>query len=405
MAVTFNIDTSMANLQEKSVLVRETDTDYIVLNYNSSSGVQDSSSVQDDSIYRLMNAIVLNNHNREILAIGPSTPFSLENFKKMHGGYNRKNIEVTEMIEGLFFQLFWDERINKWEIGTHNGVSGNYSYYRMPHVKTPTYRTMIKQAMGDVEDIQDWKGLEYMDKKCCYHFVLQHPDNHLIFKIVKPVIYIIGAFELLQTTNQIRYIPPNEYTNVFPADQELVLLPPVLTFGDDNDYESVLEEFVSIHQPNTRMGIVIKHVNTGDTVIALNPAYEELQKIRGTHPNLLYHYLCLKRIKKTEVFLNFFPQYEECFVLFHSLYESLVSQIHQSYVDLFVLKKKSANYTKFYYHIKQIHSTIYIPSLKGEHVVIIRKKIVRSYVDGLLPGQILHMLQYELYKMQEVNHK
>lgn len=395
MAVTFSIDTSMANLQEKSVLVRETDTDYIVLNYNS------ASSVQDDHKYGRMNAVVLNNHNREILAIGPSTPFSLENFKKMHGG---NNIEVTEMIEGLFFQLFWDERINKWEIGTHNGVSGNYSYYRMPHVKSPTYRTMIQQAMGDVEDIQDWKGLEYMDKKCCYHFVLQHPDNHLVFKVVKPVIYIIGAFELQRQTNQIRYIPAKEYTLVFPADQELVLLPPVLTHDNENiDYENVLEEFVSIHQPNTRMGIVIKQVNTGDIVIALNPAYEELQKVRGTHPNILYHYLCLKRIKKTEVFLSFFPQYKEFFGSFHSLYESLVSQIHQSYVDVFVLKKKSANFKKYYYHIKQIHSTIYIPSLRDENKVIIRKKIVRNYIDGLLPGQILHMLQYELYRMQEVN--
>ena len=204
MAVTFSIDTSMANLQEKSVLVRETDTDYIVLNYNSASGVQDSSTVQDESNYGRMNAIVLNNHNREILAIGPSTPFSLENFKKMHGKYNRKNIEITEMIEGLFFQLFWDERIHKWEIGTHNGVSGNYSYYRMPHVKSPTYRTMIQQAMGEVEDIQDWKGLEYMDKKCCYHFVLAsisvEPAVRVVLASAEPIIlaYFSDAREVHQ---------------------------------------------------------------------------------------------------------------------------------------------------------------------------------------------------------------
>ena len=410
MATTFIIDTdelyieSLKVIESKYILVTETDTDYIILNCNP------FLEGDEDSISRRINALILNDNTREVIAIGPSKPYTLEKFKKQHGD-KRKSIEVTEMVEGLFFQLFWDERICQWEIGTQNSVFGNYSYYRMPHVKATTYRTMIVQAMGlsEEEDLNEWKGLKYMDKKYCYHFVLQHADNHLVFKIIEPAIYIIGAFEMHanKVKNNIRYIPTNEYKNTFPASMNLVKFPTVLRAKEDEEvdkYDVLIEEFVSIQQPNTRMGIVIQHVSSGDTTVVFNPAYIELQQVRGTHPNILYHYLCLKKMKKTDDFLRLFMQYKVDFTVFEHLYESLISKLHQSYVDHFVIKKQTIIHKKYYYHIKQLHSTIFIPSLRDEKKVIIRKNVVRKYVDGLEVGHILHILQHELYIMQS-NHE
>jgi hypothetical protein len=407
---TFAIDTNdmvianLENVESKPYLVTNTDTDYIILNCDP------TLVFRDDTIRGRMNAVVLCNQTRDILAIGPSKPYTMDKFKQIHGDVipreNRQSIEITEMVEGLFFQLFWDERINKWEIGTHNAVSGNYAYYRMPHLKSPTYREMICQAMGDIEDLNDWKGLPFMDKKCCFHFVLQHPANHFVYKIPKPVLYMIGAFELHANgvKNQIRPVPPSEYENIFPPD--LVLLPIVLRMERDSDeditYEEVLEEFVSIQQPFTRMGIVIQQLDTGDTTIAITPAYEELHKIRGTHPNILFHYLCLKRIKKTEEFVRLFPQYHEFFCNFHEIYESTISKIHQSYVDHFVLKTKQKIHKKYFFHIMQLHNTVFIPSLREGSKVIVKKQVVRKYVEGLEPGHILHLLQYEIYTSQGV---
>jgi hypothetical protein len=404
--MTFVIDTNetyIAELQmieSKAVLVNETDTDYVILNCD-----QRLYFSEESSVCGRINALVLKEDTREILAIGPTRPYAMETFKRMYG--LNTTVEVTEMIEGLFFQLFWDDRIQKWEIGTHNGIFGNYSFYRMPHMKAATYRTMICQAMGNIEDLNDWKGLDYMDKKTCFHFVLQHPDNHLVFKIETPTIYFIGAFEMHvdNVKNQIRYVPAEEYEKIFPADFG-VLLPNVLVLPSDNDadakYEDIIEKYVSIQEPNTRMGIVIKHTKTGDSVVVINPAYEELQKIRGTHPNILYHYLCMKRMKKTEEFLRLFPQYHEFFVMFDDLYGSLVTKLHQSYLDHFVLKKKVAIHKKYFYHIQQLHRTVFIPSLReGETKVIVKKNVVRKYVEGLEPGHVLHILQHELYLMEE----
>lgn len=398
--MTFIIDTNetyiaeLQTIESKAVLVNETDTDYVILNCDNRVFVSDNESVRGR-----INALVLEDDTRKILAIGPTKPYTLETFKTMYG--LNTTIEVTEMVEGLFFQLFWDERIHKWEIGTHNGIFGNYSYYRMPHIKAMTYRTMICQAMGNIEDLNDWKGFEYMDKKTCYHFVLQHPDNHLVFKIDKPAIYLIGAFEMHvnNVKNQIRYVPSEEYGKVFPVD--LVLLPKVL-FGEEVKYEDIIEKYASIQEPNTKMGIVIKHSKTGDSVIAMNPAYEELQRIRGTHPNILYHYLCMKRIKKTDEFLRLFPQYQEFFVMFDDLYGSLVTKLHQSYLDYFVFKRKTVIHKKYFYHIQQLHRTVFIPSLReGGTKVIVKKNVVRKYVEGLEPGHVLHILQHELYLMEE----
>ncbi len=395
MATTFIIDTSVSTslkgITSKPILVNETDTDYILLNGN-----------DDQDTCGRINAVVLDHDTRKILAVGPTKPYTMEKFVATYGDTIDKTIEITDMIEGLFFQLFWDDRIQRWEIGTHTSVFGNYSYYRMPHIQSPTYRTMICQAMGNVEDLNDWKGLEYMDKKCCFHFVLQHPLNHFVFKIKAPTIFFIGAFELHTNgvTNQIRYIPPNEYENIFPTD--MVMLPNVLhmakkKYDEDATMEDVLEKFVSIQEPNNRMGIVIKQVQTGDVTIVYNPAYVELQKVRGTHPNILYHYLCLKKIKKTGVFLGLFPQYGEVFSTFHELYESLITKVHQSYVDHYVLKTRESIHKKYFYHIQQLHKNVYIPSLSDDKKVIVKKTVVRKYIDGLEVGNVLHILQYELY--------
>jgi hypothetical protein len=50
------------------------------------------------------------------------------------------------------------------------------------------------------------------------------------------------------------------------------------------------------------------------------------------------------------------------------------------------------------FHIHYLHSNIYKPSLHNAVKTIIKKEIVREYVNTLEPGCILHLIQREKYK-------
>lgn len=402
----FIVDTSLIKLEAlqtiltNNVVEHNTKTEYTLLNYDT------NMVAQDDTIRGLYNAVVLHPVSRRILAIGPYKSYSISKFKHLYGDviHNMNTIQVQQLVEGLFVQFFWDERIQSWEISTRNSVGGHYAYYRMPHEPAITYRDMLYDALGlsgENRSLNQWLGLTYLNKQFCYHFILQHPQNHIVFNHKKPLLYMIGAFELHVNgiNNRIRYVPSSEYLSTFPEDNPWVHYPTIFTVEKGVDtVDKIIEHYTSIQSSSYNMGVLIKQIDTGDNIVALNPAYEELLKLRGgTHPNILYNYLCLKRVKKVKDFLLHFPQYKKLFWSFHELFESFLEKLHKSYVHHFILKTESKIHKKYYYHIQQLHKTIYIPSLQNSKVVI-KKPVVRAYLDQLEPGYIFHMLQHELYE-------
>jgi hypothetical protein len=362
---------------------------------------------QDDTIRGVYNSVVLHPQTRRVLAIGPSKSCSVSKFHYLYGDiiHNRNTVQVQQLVEGLFVQFFWDERIQSWEISTRNSVGGYYAYYRMPHEPSITYREMLYDALGLSGDgnrsLDQWEGLQFLNKQFCYHFILQHPRNHIVFHHKRALLYMIGAFELHVNgiQNRIRFVPPSEYLSTFPETNSWIHFPTVHTIDQTMDtVEKIIKQYTSIQSMSYNMGVLIKQVDTGDYVMAFNPAYEELLKLRGgTHPNILYNYLCLKRVKKVKEFLVHFPQYKKLFWSFHELFESFLEKLHKSYVHHFILKTETKIHKKYYYHIQQLHKTIYIPSLQNSKVVM-KKPVVRAYIDQLEPGYIFHMLQHEIYE-------
>jgi len=74
------------------------------------------------------------------------------------------------------------------------------------------------------------------------------------------------------------------------------------------------------------------------------------------------------------------------------LFDTFVTKLHQCYVDYFILKQRDPIEKKLFYHIQQIHHTIYVPSLQEETKTIVRKPVVRKYLEDLEPGHIFHLL-------------
>lgn len=364
--------------------------DYTIINYDA------TVLCSDDYSNRKINTIVTHKDEMKILSIGPALSLPYEIFKNDYPEIN-DNFLLETMIEGLSFQLFYDSKVNKWEMSTKNSVSGNYSYYKMPKIPCYTYRQMVLNAMkiNENSEFENWEGIKYMNKNCCYHFILQHPKNHIVLNITNPALYYIGRYELKynDAINELIYIP--HYTEtIFPTN---FIFTPTLYQPKDITYENCLSHFSDLS-----MGISIIEKKSYNRCFILTPSYEELKNLRGSHPNLMYQYLCVFKSGKISDYLKYFPQYKNIFWEFHILFENLIKKVHSLYFDIFILKQHKKIDNHFYYHIKQIHNNIYKASLQEVEPVVIKKHVVREYIKSLEPGFILHLLQHEKYKLDKI---
>lgn len=373
----------LCNINSKHITTDQA-VPYIILNYF------ESISFDYDKMRRYYNSVVIDPETRKILSVGSPLSYDFELFQQSFPT-SHENIIAEEMVEGVSIQLFYDSRIQNWEMSTRNSIGGNYSYYRLPEQSCKTYREMLFDAMGidgENRQIEQWAGFKHLLASNCYHFIVQHPDNHIILTTKTPQLYFTGYYELhCNNMNDVRYRHSSQEPNYFPS--KLVKTPKQIVAKDYND------GFMSL---NGTMGMSFLDKYTGERCFIINSEYKELQNLRGTHPNLLYQYLCLHRIDKTQIFLKSFPQYKSLFSSFRSKYDHLIRDIHQCYLHYFILKSNPVVDKSIFFHIHQIHQTIYKPSLNNPVKTIIKKDVVRKYVDSLEPGCTLHLLQRGVYR-------
>lgn len=384
---------AMPEIKAKSVTTGQF-VQYTILNHF------DTISFTHDQTKRFYNSVVVDPETRKILSVGSPLAYDFDLFRKVYPVCD-ESIVVEEMIEGVSIQLFFEFRTGKWEIATRNSVGGNYAYYRLPGQTSTTYRNMLFDAMGmkreDLRQIEQWPGCKYLVASNCYHFIVRHPENHIVLKSDTPQLYFIGYTELHcnEVMNDVKFHPSQGLLKLFPNELSVKIPKVICSQIDPASYE----EFLHQERWKNGMGISFLNKNTGERSFVISSEYKNLQMLRGTHPNLLYQYICLQRIDKITDFLKHFPQYKRLFHIFRDMYDILIRDVHQSYIQFYIRKSTNMVIDKsISFHIHYIHSNIYKPSLNNAVKTIIKKEIVREYVNTLEPGCILHLIQREKYK-------
>ena len=150
------------------------------------------------------------------------------------------------------------------------------------------------------------------------------------------------------------------------------------------------------------MGLMMTNLITGKRCSIINPNYEEMCKIRGNYTNIQYQYLCLRRINKVLHFLKYFPQYKSLFYEYREQYEKLLTNIHQSYISYYIKKNGIFISKKYFPIIYDIHHSIFLPSVKTSlqsgimDKIIIKRSVIKDYLNQLDPGKILHIINSEI---------
>ena len=345
----------------------------------------------------------------KILAVSPPTAINLESFKER---YSYDQIFANEHVEGTMVNVFYDPRNKHWEMATKHAVCGNYWYYRTDYgklggVPNQTFRSMFIEAFGShhcsetgpkTVNEEIWleeclPALNDFPKEYSYSFVLQHPNNHIVFSIKEPCVYLVAIYKIGET---IQRLHPDSYesnSNEFQALYKLpIRFPQRFNASGYDDLE---------HQIYTRgfyMGIMLNHMESGERAVIRNNQYLFLKNIRGNHPNLQYHFFEMIKNGTLGTFQIYFhtPYYDAIFNKFWLDFYQFVEQVHKFYVQKFITKQLSDGIPKKYFvHIMRLHELYKVRHNK------ITLQVVMEYFMDMSPGQIMFYLDYDNRKQQK----
>ena len=333
-------------------------------------------------------------------------------------------IEIKEALEGTLITFFWNDEIAKWDICTRNGVGCNYSFIRPTYIgdKPKTFREMVMdvfnikfaaESFGPTDKMNDLEDVPYLtdlSKTHCYSCILQHPENHIVYSISRPVLILVSVYEtssmppLIDRDSSIRYNDcvrelqnphtqmheylmddiDEEYSSIWKNGFRAFSYSPSIvesckTFDEllrskrevfdeyeSSCYESCYESNMQIspheleQSPVTTVsGVtydavsyyyppawILTNTRTGHRCELANPFYESAKSFRNMQPNLRYLYHTIRKEDALGEYLTAFPQYFQIFERLEQEYNQFVTEVHSAYVKFYIMKQRDQRIAK-----------------------------------------------------------
>ena len=423
-----------SNIRRKNVSYRypgDIEVGYTILNYTPEN--------PDSTIYR---SVILDTNTQVPVSFSPVKSIPFTEFAEKYPTLS-EDIQITEMAEGTMINLFYDNTVEKWQIATKSAVGGHYWYFNQnpPGVSntvtsnttisntvisntviSKTFRKMFYDALRAeyATPLSDIPFISDLNKNVVYSFVLQHPENHLVFRIDHPRLILVSMFLIVknsgreaegvrgnsgersskefapthtENTYHVELIPQYDFTNIVP---ELPMYSGMVNAPDNIFCNEIQSTSALVHLKfGNKKGVVITNTRTGERTKLDNPEYLKRKELRGNHPHLHYQYLALVHMGKVHEFLHYFPMYSHMFRQFYTQYQTFITDVHQAYVSYYIHRNTDTQLPKRHFiHAARIHHSIYIPSLSTAQKTVIKRKVVQEYFSKMDPREILFSMYY-----------
>ena len=358
---------------------------YLILNYDNL-GLS-----YDDYHTTKYRSVVFAYPEKRLLCYSPPKSLPSNVFMNMYPNICASVITVCEAVEGIMVNLFFDVRINRWEIATKTAVGGRYWFYGAENAPKTTFYKMFLDAFhaNPDEDINSIAFFDYLPKTACYTFILQHPDNPIILPVDKPRIFLVNVFCISQ--NYADYVPTfiYEHWDVFKTVNNVIEFPKTYQFLN---YASISDALLS-QDGVVKYGFVIKNEFSGDMTTVITADYENLKLSLRTQHLHQYEFLCLNRINKIEGVCKVYPNKRRPLLNAKQIYDGFIKNVHRFYMEQYVHKNVDIIPDKYRSHIYKIHHSIYLPSLASGTRKKITRTVVDDYFKGLEPRELIYILR------------
>ncbi len=273
--------------------------------------------------------------NSKIICYSPPKSISMNTFTN---NYIEKSeyVIAEELVEGTMINLFWDETLlentGAWECATRSTV-GAYNYFWQSTEKDDESLTFRRMFLDTA--IKCNFEFDKLDKKCCYSFVLQHPNNKIVLPIKEKQLYLVACYEINHDNDSesisIRYKDPHKVIKSNEFSETTVKVPKII-----DDWESC-EELKSKYKIGNigydNLGVVIKNTLNGQRTKFRNPVYEEIHLLRGNNAKIQYQYLILRQDAKVGDYLKYFPESKSEFNVFKDQVHLFTRTLYENYIN------------------------------------------------------------------------
>jgi hypothetical protein len=342
----------------------------------------------DDSLEtRQLRSAITSSPENYLLSMSPPTSTSLELFQNKHPQVTN-NIQITEIIEGTLIHLFYDYRLSQWEIATKNAIGGNYHLFNRKN-KTPleTDHPKIRDMFFDCLRLPRGSTAipDVLSKKHSYCFVMRHPNNPIVMNIQTPELFLVAVYDIYP--NRAVIVPQTVFqTWTCFKDMPIIRFPILFDTVKSlswNDYKSMAIE-------NRLPGINFLDLESGDRCKIENPIYENQRRVSHTNANdMLYQYLCLRRINQVTLFLKHFPENKDLFRGFYEDYKAFIENVHEKYISKYIHKNRESNNAIINYINKQLHSYY----LENGRKTPITKHVIFDFCEReFTPDELLYFM-------------
>jgi len=339
--------------------------------------------------YGLCRSVIFNSKNN-VVGFSPPKSIPCEQFIQKYN-CDTPGVVFEQFVEGTMVNVFWDVSVGEtggWEISTRNTVGATSKFYKNKHSKT--FREMFFEAT--YENNMQFTDL---DKKYCYSFVVQHPENRIVVPFKKPQLYLVAVY-LIKNENDVIYVDAydtRQFKEFFRSTT--VMFPENYTF---NTYADLIETYASMNTRYDCVGVILHNKITGERSKIRNPVYEQVRNLRGNQPKLQYQYLCLRKEGRVGEFLKFYPENKPEFSDFRDRVHLFTNTLFSNYIACYVkkempLKEFSEQYRT---HMFNLHQK-FINELR-EKKLFITNTIVQKYVNELHPSLLMYCLNLQMRK-------
>ena len=339
--------------------------------------------------YGLCRSVIINSKNK-VVGFAPPKSIPSEQFIQKYSE-NTPGVVFEQFVEGTMINVFWDDSIGLtggWEIATRNTVGATSSFYKSKQCKT--FRDMFLEAAS--ENNMDFSIL---DKKYCYSFVLQHPENRIVVPFKKPQLYLVAVYSI-NNDNDVITVDVNDsqqFKDFFTSTS--VMFPYYYTF---HKYSELIENYASMNTRYDVVGVVLHNKLTGERSKIRNPVYEQVRNLRGNQPKLQYQYLCLRKEGKVGEFLKFYPENKKEFSGFRDQVHLFTDTLFSNYVSCYIKKERPLKEFSDQYrtHMFNIHQKFINELREKKHFVT--NTVVKNYVNELHPSLLMYCLNFQMRK-------
>ena len=375
----------------------------------------------DDQFHGQFRSVVFSHPENRLLSFSPPKSALNKSFIEETPFIDDEHVIVSEKVEGVMINLFYDDRVKRWNIATKTSVGGNMWYFepintpinvgtpndvsifcRSP--KKPTFLAMFLDALqSSHHDLHNSSVINELDIHYSYSFVLQHPSNTIIQWIERPRLYLVAVYDIDWVHNRAIEIPSYVYEN-----WSIFLNAGVVEFPEkirDTSYDTIRQKYCSMHSSFMGPGIVMHNYAKGTRTVFENMAYQKMRRARKINSMLLYQYLCLKRIDKVADFVKYFQPYRKQTEEFRHAFDEFIKSLHQAYLDVHVLKIiqiADLNHS-ISPHVEYLHKNIYLRYIGTRLQKTVTRNVVRDYVESMEPREILYLLMHHRRTMMQQN--